>query len=436
MQLFPVSLETDDGNRGSNGFKWSDSVEGADGCVYGIPFDSPRVLRFNPVDESTVEIGPKHVNLGGRKWKTGVLAGNGCIYCIPRNTNIDMILKIDTLMGEVTIIKNVKFPEVGIMLWESGALASDGCIYYMPKVASFILKLDPRDDTVTAVGTCFGREVFKYSGTVAADDGHIYGIPNKANCIVKFHPVTQVTTVMKEPNGKRFLCCSGGVLSRDKKYIYCFKRRNAEVLRIDLIQGTFSFVGDKSFYISDFYFSIGNRPLRGNDGCIYWTIFIDDDYTSIVQFDPGLETLSLHRMDENCNKTVAIWKGGTEGSDGAIYFLPWSGSQILCIDPFEEFLIQIKARIKQFPAELGRLFVADDDGKTAFDSAIAKFGEEKVYRVLVDSIPLTVNISCEELPSTVLAASSDNTSVSLVYLLLRKNINCLPSIIHSGRYLL
>ncbi len=35
------------------------SVRGADECIYGIPCDARRVVKFNPVvDNSLIEIGP------------------------------------------------------------------------------------------------------------------------------------------------------------------------------------------------------------------------------------------------------------------------------------------------------------------------------------------------------------------------------------------
>ena len=78
--------------------KWSDSVLGADDCIYGIPYNARKVVRFNPVDESMEEIGPDLGDAHG-KWKCGVLAHNGCIYCAPFES--DLILKIDTIHGTV-----------------------------------------------------------------------------------------------------------------------------------------------------------------------------------------------------------------------------------------------------------------------------------------------------------------------------------------------
>ncbi len=45
--------------------KFSDSVRGADDCIYGIPFNARRVVKFNPVDQSLKEIGPNLLGVGG-----------------------------------------------------------------------------------------------------------------------------------------------------------------------------------------------------------------------------------------------------------------------------------------------------------------------------------------------------------------------------------
>jgi hypothetical protein len=85
-----VGNQLDGGER-----KFSDSVRGADDCIYGIPCNARRVVKFNPADKSWKDIGPD-LGEGGYKWRSGVLAGNGKIYCIPYCS--DKILKIDTSM--------------------------------------------------------------------------------------------------------------------------------------------------------------------------------------------------------------------------------------------------------------------------------------------------------------------------------------------------
>ena len=38
--------------------KWRDFVDGGDGFFYGIPFNARRVVKYNPLDKSFIEMGP------------------------------------------------------------------------------------------------------------------------------------------------------------------------------------------------------------------------------------------------------------------------------------------------------------------------------------------------------------------------------------------
>ena len=184
------SVTTLVGNEIEGVAKWCVSARGADDCIYGIPCDARRVVKFNPVHNSLTEIGP---DLGEREWKwvCGVLADNGCIYCIPSgHDGSNQILKIDSINGTVTLL-DVRLPETGTGLWYSGALAIDGCIYFMPLNATHILKLNPENDSVASVGDDLGDMDMKYRGTVLGKDNCLYGIPNSSKRIVRFNPVDQ-----------------------------------------------------------------------------------------------------------------------------------------------------------------------------------------------------------------------------------------------------
>ena len=57
-------------------------MRGADDCIYGIPYNARRVVKFDPADKSLTEIGPD-LGEGYGKWMGGVLDRNGSIYCMP-----------------------------------------------------------------------------------------------------------------------------------------------------------------------------------------------------------------------------------------------------------------------------------------------------------------------------------------------------------------
>ena len=76
------------------------------------------------------------------------------------------------------------------------------------------------------------------------------------------------------------------------------------------------------------------------------------------------------------------WQGGALATDEAIYCIPSGATQILVIDPFEELAVTIQNNIQTYPDELGRLFAKDGCNETFYDSAVRKFGIEKVFQII------------------------------------------------------
>ena len=65
---------------GTGKYKWGGGCRGADGCIYGIPSDTNKVLRIDPRDDSVTTFGdvPEDKN----KWQGAIAAPNGMIYGI------------------------------------------------------------------------------------------------------------------------------------------------------------------------------------------------------------------------------------------------------------------------------------------------------------------------------------------------------------------
>ena len=127
--------------------KWSDFVDGGNGCFYGIPFEARRVVEFKVEDKSIKEIGPI---VGGEcyEYKKAIQANNGTIYCLPFEA--EYFLKIipgKDQNAEVKLLEEQEIPRNGQDYdWMAGALANDGCIYFLPfDSGGPILKLDPND---------------------------------------------------------------------------------------------------------------------------------------------------------------------------------------------------------------------------------------------------------------------------------------------------
>jgi hypothetical protein len=395
--------------------KWSAFVDGEDGFFYGIPYFARRVVKFNPLDNSLTEIGPD-LGDGGDKWTCGVRANTGSIYCAPYCA--DHVLKIDTIDGTVETLDNVELPETGDWLWQSGALAADNNIYYMPANAHRIMRLNPDNDTLSSVGDDLGEGGFKYSGTVVGNDNCLYGIPYCTTHIIKYNPANPDTTsIVGEEVRKRFYC-GNGVLGGDG-YIYA-ANESGQVLKIDTTSNNHTWIGDQ------IYSGLGHGwgdPIVGVDKCIYWPPF---NANRVLKFDPETQQLpSL--VGDDLGEGLAKWLGGALAKDGVIYCIPYRSTQVLAIDAFKELAMTLHNNFRQYPQELGRLFVKDGCNETFYGSAVRKFGSEIVFEFLVEEcLPSDkewADTHSGNLPLFMIAASCENSAVSVIYHLLRRNVH-------------
>jgi hypothetical protein len=406
--------------------KWSSFVDGNNGFLYGIPSDALRVVKINPLDKSLTEIGP---DLGecGEKWMCGVPANTGSIYCAPYCA--DHILKIDTIRGTVETLDDVRLPENGDDLWvsgshdlwASGALAPDNYIYYMPTNAHRIMRLNPDNDTLSSVGDDLGGGWYKYRGTVVGNDDHVYGIPAYTTRIIKFDPTKPDTTSTVGEEAKERFRCGDGVLGGDG-YIYAVNRSGL-VLQIDTTNSDYTWIGDP---IYSGYGEGWDGPIVGADKCIYWPPSFAN---RVLKFDPA-ETHQLPSLvgSDLGGAGCCKWLGGALASDGVIYCTPHCSKQILAIDPFKEMSMTLQNNFRQYPQELGRLFVKDEEcNETFYKSAARKFGSEKVFKFLVEEcLPSDeewADSFSGNLPLFMVAASCENSAVSVIFHLLRRNVH-------------
>ena len=419
----PSSITTLIGDEIAGESKWWDFVDGKNGFFYGIPFNARRVVKFNPLDKSFTEIGPDFGE-GGYKWMCGVRDNNGNIYCAPYHSN--RILKIHTNDGTVETLDNVELPETGRGLWKSGALASDNNIYYMPNTARRIVRLNPDIDSLSSVGDDLGRgREYKYFGTVVGNDDCVYGIPYYATRIVKFDLTNPDTTSTVGEEGRRFLNCGNGVLAGAGNMIYA-ANESGQVLQIDITSNKYTWIGDKIYSCAGFGWG---DPIVGADKCIYWP---PCNANRVLKFDPETQQLpSL--VGDDLGEGRYKWQGGALATDGAIYCIPFKATQILAIDPFKEFSATLQTNMTLYPDELGRLFLKDEEeqcDETFFESSLRKFGGVKVFELIEECLPLDVEWAGAQHtnngnlpPAFMVAASSENCAVSVIYYLLRRNVN-------------
>ena len=416
------SLTTLIGDEIQGDHKWSTFVDGKNGFFYGIPSDARRVVRFNPLDKSLTEIGPD-LGEGEMKWMCGVRANTGDIYCAPYNA--EHILKIKTNDGTVETLDDARLPETGVYLWSSGALASDHNIYYMPYCARRIMRLNPDNDTLSSVGDDLGQGVYKYSGTVVGKDDCVYGIPHWTTRIVKFDPTTPDTTSTVGDEAESLFLCGNGVLCGDG-YIYAVNGVG-EILQIDTTSKNYTWIGGRIYSRGTGW----GDPIVGVDKCIYWPPY-DAHANRVLKFDPGTQQLpSL--VGDDLGEVRSKWQGGDLAPDGVIYCIPYAANQVLAIDPFKEISMTLHNNFRQHPQELGRLFAKDEGDETFYDSAVRKFGIEKVFELIEECVPFLdaewadTHSSTGALPLFMVAASCDNCAASVIYYFLRRNAHVLAN---------
>jgi hypothetical protein len=125
------------------------------------------------------------------------------------------------------------------------------------------------------------------------------------------------------------------------------------------------------------------------------------------------------------------WLNGALATDGVIHCISYmySGSQILAIDQFKELSATLQTNMILYPDELGRLFLKDEEqcDETFFESSLRKFGGDKVFELIEECLPLDAEWAGAHnhgnLPPFMVAASCKNCTASVIYYLLRRNVN-------------
>jgi hypothetical protein len=336
------------------------------------------------------------------------------------------------IQGKVETLDDVEMPETGDVLWASGALAQDNNIYYsMPSCAYWIMRLNPDNDSLSSVGDDLGGEMCKYGRTVVGNDDFVYGIPYYATHIVKLFDLTNprtTSTVMEE--AEEWFMCRNGVLAAGDDYIYA-ANSYGQVLQIDTTSNNYTWIGDKIEPIYSRWEAGWGDPIVGADKCIYWP---PSSANRVLKFDPETQHLPSLVGDDLGEGCCCKWQGGALAPNGKVYCIPYYSTQILVIDPFKEMSMTLQNNFTQHPQELGRLFVKDEGcDENLYCSAVRKFGIEKVFKFLVgECLPSDGEWAdsfsgSSNLPLFMAAASCENSAVSVIYHLLRRNVHAVST---------
>jgi hypothetical protein len=195
---------------------------------------------------------------------------------------------------------------------------------------------------------------------------------------------------------------------------------SGQVLQIDTTSNNYTWIGDPIYSGSGGW----GDPIIGVDKCVYWP----PTYAHrVLKFDPETQQFPSLVGDDLGEEGGCKWIGGALATDEAIYCIPSGAKQILAIDPFKELTTTLQNNMQKYPEELGRLFAKDGCNETFYGSAVRKFGIEKVFKFLFEECLPTdeewADSFSGNLPLFMVAASCENSSVSVIYHLLRRNVH-------------
>lgn len=270
--------------------------------VYAIPASAPRVLKIDPVHETTEFIGPEFE--GKAKWYGGIVGSDLNIYGIPHNAT--GVLKINPTIQEVTVLAEGSLPE-GLWKWHGGLASQDGSkIIGFPNNADSVLVIDVVKQKVYTVGD---SSILR-SG---------------------YHRVPQ--------DGRyKYL---GGSLTANGKYAYLFPCDAEYVLRFDMETDEMKLVGPHLREGENKY----QNGFVGSDGCIYGIPQRSSGVLRIIP--PGVKRynrngLALSDDEEHvdvvyCGDELVSCKdkfeGGVMGANGKIYCIPLRAKHFVNIIP-------------------------------------------------------------------------------------------------------
>ena len=312
-------------------YKFSDFVDGGNGCLYGIPSGAPRVVEYNLEDKSIKEIGPYLGDECG-KYTNGIKANNGSIYCMPHLAQY--LLKITPGKGHYAEVQRLEEKQLSFEqhlpegrwknCWNAGALANDSCIYYFPYELPYdfgrILKLDPNDgDSLSIVGEEINGG---FDAAVLGNDGYIYVVSDIK--IINFNPIDHRVSCIgrKFEHGNNLW--TGAVLAEDGN-IYAANRFE-QILRIDTSENDWEII-ECEIYDGEYYDTVWGSPAIGADKCIYFPPACHD---RVLKFNPSTQSISL--VGESYGIGSWKWRGSVLASDGYIYCIPHDANDILQID--------------------------------------------------------------------------------------------------------
>ncbi len=192
------SIESVGPDMGGGSFKYSGVVAMPDGTIFGIPHESPTVIRFDIVTQLVTTVGEEAEE--ELLCCTAVIGPDGFIYAASHE-NLGLI-KIDASENTYSFVRNSYPPPVQqhppeYAGWGSATMGDDGCIYWAPYCNNRTLKFDTMTQSFSLVGNDFGNNGDKWLAGAVTSDGTIYVMPSSANHILVIDPFKEFALHLK-----------------------------------------------------------------------------------------------------------------------------------------------------------------------------------------------------------------------------------------------
>jgi len=342
-------------------FKWRTGVLGANGNVYGIPWNSGKVLAISPKvtsgstpegdDGHSVELSfIGHVSQDKEKWELAITAFNGRIFAIPCRAN--SVLVIDTKDDSIHMIGEAVLSAMpDTQKYLSAVLAPDGRIYAMPCDANEVLVVDTATEHVSTIklprkgmfGWTSARPAsskgFQWGAAACVADV-VVGVPYNSSEVLFVHTVSGV--VSSVPDGL------GSAIS--EKYrcavvvnglVFAIPWNAPCVLVIDPVSKSTEAIGQGTIPHGNAKWS---DAVVAGDGMIYAVPF---STTSVLTIDPHAKSVSLlggldAYRESGAEDQAALqgkWSSAGVLSDGRVCGIPYNANGVLIVDPYEQSVV-------------------------------------------------------------------------------------------------
>lgn len=267
---------------------------------------------------------------GGGYLAGGVTAPNGAIYCIPGAATNFLKIMTTGSVETYSYISSSIINDAAETKFGGAALASNASIYCVPYSDQFrinkVVKIDTTNDTISLLGNLPSNFNAVFVGAVCAPNGYVYGIPHSISYVLKINPFNDTFSTFGSLSGASLYY--GGTLAPNG-VIYCAPHNSRFILKIDTNTDTLSYIDTGRTGTAKY----SGAVLAPNNECIY---FIPNNETGSLKIDPRTDQITY----VNAPGSTAFGNiGGIAGPDGMIYGI--GSAQRVVINPYNDTITAV-----------------------------------------------------------------------------------------------